>query len=447
MFRNRTFKILSNLFLLVILSAGQVAAAPNNTIRALFDSNGAERNSHTGSTDAKQMKSPSQLQALCLNADQARNHKDSKTGKVRFVGTEPGKPIRQPRVLPANASPQAAARAYFAECGSLFGIQDESVELDVKREKQIDRGNSMVHFQQKYNGIPVFGGELIMQMDDKKDIIAIIGETLTASSVNTTPFIDSVTAVQIALDETAKKHIGNEINPLIRKDGMDEFRLNGDMSPPMMPAPELENFRKEKITADRSSFSTTIPELWIYDPELISAKTDENPMLVWRLEVKSSDAPINELVLVDAINPRVMLSFNQVNAFRDTVVEKNNAPVQANPASVNSLTLGSPLISIYTMNNSLNDSLLPGDLVCDETNPTACDLDADAKKAYQYALDTYNFYATYHNRDSIDGAGMRIISSVHYGTGYENAFWNGSQMVYGDGFIADDIVGHELIDF
>ena len=47
---------------------------------------------------------------------------------------------------------------------------------------------------------------------------------------------------------------------------------------------------------------------------------------------------------------------------------------------------------------------------------------------------------------------MTLISSVHYATHFNNAFWNGSQMTYGDGdgqvfvdfTLGDDVIGHEL---
>src|SRR5206468_3051000 len=53
---------------------------------------------------------------------------------------------------------------------------------------------------------------------------------------------------------------------------------------------------------------------------------------------------------------------------------------------------------------------------------------------------------------SVDNAGKTLVSSVHYGVGYNNAFWNGNQMTYGDGdgniFVdftkAPDVIGHEL---
>src|SRR4029079_1426400 len=64
---------------------------------------------------------------------------------------------------------------------------------------------------------------------------------------------------------------------------------------------------------------------------------------------------------------------------------------------------------------------------------------------------TYNYYLAQHNRNSFDNAGGAIISSVHYCPdagncpNYANAFWNGTQMVYGNTYAsADDVVGHEL---
>src|SRR5919205_959577 len=66
--------------------------------------------------------------------------------------------------------------------------------------------------------------------------------------------------------------------------------------------------------------------------------------------------------------------------------------------------------------------------------------------------DTFDFYWAAYQRDSIDDAGMPLIGTVHYQQDYDNAFWNGRQMVFGDGdcdlfnrfTIALDVVGHEL---
>lgn len=70
--------------------------------------------------------------------------------------------------------------------------------------------------------------------------------------------------------------------------------------------------------------------------------------------------------------------------------------------------------------------------------------DADTDNAYNLTGLTYDYFFQ-HGRDSFDNAGSTLLSTVHFGTAYENAFWNGARMVFGDGFAgADDVVAHEL---
>jgi Zn-dependent metalloprotease len=78
--------------------------------------------------------------------------------------------------------------------------------------------------------------------------------------------------------------------------------------------------------------------------------------------------------------------------------------------------------------------------------------DKDAKNVNAGAKYTWDFYYNIFKRNSIDGAGMALVNSVHYGKKYNNAMWNGRQMVFGDGdrkvfgsFTLDiDIIAHEL---
>jgi len=101
-------------------------------------------------------------------------------------------------------------------------------------------------------------------------------------------------------------------------------------------------------------------------------------------------------------------------------------------------------------------STLPGRLVRGEGQPSSGDLAVD--EAYDGSGYTYDLFWDAYQRDSIDGNGLALISTVHYQRSYDNAFWNGHQMVYGDGdedlppnqrlfnrfTIALDIIGHEL---
>ncbi len=99
---------------------------------------------------------------------------------------------------------------------------------------------------------------------------------------------------------------------------------------------------------------------------------------------------------------------------------------------------------------------LPGQLVRSEGDAPSAD--PAVNEAYDGAGATYDLYQQVYNRNSIDDKNMPLDSTVHYQKGYDNAFWNGSQMVYGDGdedlpvdqrlfnrfTIAIDVIGHEL---
>jgi Zn-dependent metalloprotease len=76
-------------------------------------------------------------------------------------------------------------------------------------------------------------------------------------------------------------------------------------------------------------------------------------------------------------------------------------------------------------------SSLPGRLVHKDGDPPS--KDPSVNEAREGALKTRELYETTYGRDSIDGHGMELISSVHYGVNYDNAFWLGNQMCYGDG--------------
>jgi Zn-dependent metalloprotease len=103
-----------------------------------------------------------------------------------------------------------------------------------------------------------------------------------------------------------------------------------------------------------------------------------------------------------------------------------------------------------TIYDARNGSTLPGRLVRGEGDPKT--KDPAVNEAYDGSGATYDLYFNVYGRNSIDERGMRLDSTVHYGRKYDNAFWNGQQMVYGDGdgelfdrfTVAVDVIGHEL---
>ncbi len=303
------------------------------------------------------------------------------TGQVRFLGADPAQPIKGSQPLLPGAAPETVARAFLADYGSVFGLTDQGRELTVMRSESLSDGRSFVHFQQTVGNVPVMGGELIVQVGSGQGIISANGELLPHAKAAATPRIAAGDARSRALQAVAKA------------DGL-----------------------------ALTDLSASEPALWIYDPALLGAPGAQLAQLVWRVEVRAaSRSDVDELVLVDALHGGVTLHFNQVETSLDRRIYDNvNDPSAGLPGKGPVRTEGQGATGI-----------------------------AEVDKAYDYAGDVYNYYQNNFGRDSLDGMGMPMIVTVRYcdpssSCPYANAFWNGQQMAFGQGFVTDDVMGHEM---
>jgi thermolysin metallopeptidase-like protein len=97
-----------------------------------------------------------------------------------------------------------------------------------------------------------------------------------------------------------------------------------------------------------------------------------------------------------------------------------------------------------------HQSKLPGRLVRGEGKPPTAD--DPVNRAYDGLGATWQLYWSAFQRNSLDAKGLELVASVHYEEQYDNAFWDGQQMVFGDGdgtYFNDftssvDVIGHEL---
>ncbi len=158
------------------------------------------------------------------------------------------------------------------------------------------------------------------------------------------------------------------------------------------------------------------PRLELFNRGLLEGRHTPT-RLAWFVEARRLD--LREYVWIDAVTGQVLLQFSQL--------------------------ADAKYRSVYTANSG---ATLPGTLLYTEGGGPAGDADADS--AYEFAGITYDYYLSQHGRDSYDDGGGELRSTVHYcpsvlSCPYANAFWNGSQMVYGDTYAsADDVVAHEL---
>jgi Zn-dependent metalloprotease len=113
-------------------------------------------------------------------------------------------------------------------------------------------------------------------------------------------------------------------------------------------------------------------------------------------------------------------------------------------------------VKMRTIFDAKTGTTLPGTIVRNEGGAPVAD--PAVNEAYDGSGVTYDLYSEIFGRNSIDGNGLKLNSTVHYQKSYDNAFWDGQQMVYGDGdedlpvdqrlfnrfTIAIDVIGHEL---
>lgn len=287
----------------------------------------------------------------------------------------------QPITVASHGSPSQTALSFLSQHERAFGLRDADSDLRVGEVNGLGDGRSSVRLQQVYRGVPILAGELIVNLDADDNVLSVSGETEPFPRVDTDPGIGAAEAADTAVATTAKEH------------GID--------------AGELE---------------ASAPKLAIFDSRLLGGPGLGVPALVYRTEVVSeSRADIRQLVLVEAERGGVALSFNQVaEALNRLHCNANNTASDV------------PCVAPY-----------------DRTETSGPSADSDVNDAFTYTGDTYDFFFDRFGRDSLDGAGMTLVSTTKYcdpsfDCPYANAFWNGDQMVYGQGLETDDIVGHEL---
>lgn len=151
--------------------------------------------------------------------------------------------------------------------------------------------------------------------------------------------------------------------------------------------------------------------------------------------------------MADSEDPRIRrIAIENIEAAAEARAMREMMPVEATAAGL--AMTGKKHRLIYDMKSKRRP--LPGRLVRAEGDPPV--KDPAVNEAYRHSGSTYDFYKKLFGRNSLDGAGMALKSSVHVGKNFNNAFWNGRQMAYGDGdriifkrFTRSlDVVGHEL---
>ena len=333
------------------------------------------------------------------NATESPRLLQSESGFVRFVGAPPGTYffMTVPGLKSSNA--EATARDFMAANAGAFA--KPSLRSGFNTERATGEGDRFyVRLQQTYNGLPVFGAEVIVQTNGSGGVACVLSDIMQDPSllengeVALTPTLGTAEAKQKAIAWVAE----------IYNVGCDDL---------------------ESSDAERG----------VYEPSVVGAS---GPIcVVWKMTVSGGRGmPVSEVVLVDAHSGEVVFHYPLIH----------NAKVR----------------EIYDGNNeqfllTFTGLDIPGDLVRIEGAPPTGIEDVDL--AYDYLGDTYDFYYDVHGRDSTDNAGLTLSATVRFCVvgnpcPYENAFyvWKDTapdsplvdRMYFGEGMIADDVTAHEL---
>jgi len=158
--------------------------------------------------------------------------------------------------------------------------------------------------------------------------------------------------------------------------------------------------------------------------ELAYHASGERLDLVYAVEVTGTledGTPLRDTVLVNALDGSIALRMPHIHEAKSR--------------------------NVYSANNTQTQ---PGTLIRSEGQAPVSDTIVNTN--YDRLGSVYDCYQALFARDSFNNAGATLISTVHYGSNYVNAYWDGTQMVYGDGdgttasslATSMDVTGHEL---
>lgn len=309
---------------------------------------------------------------------------------------------------------------YLKKNESKTGIKHPDKNLKVKNSQKDKYGMTHVRFNQSINGVNVEGSEVIVHFNKNNEVVSVngnINQTIAEASVDTTASLSSDTAVKQALS------------------------------------------------------TVRAPEELTYEPtsELILYPFEGENHIAYKVNVNfMGEDPGNWFVFVDANTGKIIDKYNglmhademktQNGSGKGVHGEHRNLHI----TKVKEAKSGTKFaLADYSHNNlegivtydAKNDNSSSNDTIhVGNSAAFIGDYDWALVDAHYNSEKVYDYFLNEHDRNSLDGEGMAIISKVHYGNNYNNASWNGRWMTYGDGdgefFISLaaglDVAAHEM---
>lgn len=313
---------------------------------------------------------------------------------------------------------------------AIFGLGENDVLVEMPQRKTTDAlGHDHYYFQQFFKNVAVEGAVFALHRTPTNKWLAngFIAKNLELAI---TPNLSENQALQSAL----------------------QF-VNGQQY--AWQDPTFEAALKDGETDPNLTFYPK-GELVIVSPDLGKPNTQvDSYRLAYKFDIYAVQPLKRAYVYVDANTGNVITENNRI-CTADTPCTGDASYACSNPVNITCEHAGSNYrmrqsssgSGIRTFNADNTWSYLLFDIIDMDTH---FNNDPTAVAAHWGTEQTYAYYLSEHNQNSFDNNGALIRSWVHYGVNYNNAFWNGNWMTYGDGdgttftaLVSIDVVGHEI---
>src|ERR1035437_1704723 len=289
---------------------------------------------------------------------------------------------------------------FLTENQQLFGLKDPGKELKVISDFTDELGMIHIKYQQLINGFRILPSELIIHFNRDGSIESVNGNYLPTPIISTVPLLTTTAAISIAENKIGVFNSVNHTTELVlyRKDN--SLTLAYEVKLPEKDFPNMTVY----IDADKGDVLAVENGIRYDGPQIghgIDLKGNNKTINTYLIETKYD--------LIDASLPMFTPPVDSLKGVLATYDANND-----------------------TAGNGYNRAFLVTDPNNDNNFNDSVKLRA-AVDAQLFSNIVYNFYKSHYNRNSFDGNGASILSVVHYKISYNNAFWNGSLMSYGDG--------------
>ncbi len=334
----------------------------------------------------------------------------------------------------------SAAHDYLLELQPILQLENADLEFTTQHIKTDNNNRSYVRLGQRYKGIPLYGAEVVVHMNEFG-----MGESFNGNYYNIVQDIDPVPAIsgQLAINKVGA-HLG-KFKPL-RPLTIQERQLVQHEEPiATLCIYQDKSLVTLPLLAYHIVYCPKLQERWEY---FVNASTGT---IIHRFQsVCSADGP---RTATGADLNGVSRSINTYQKGTTYMLVDISRPMYK---ATGSQLPDQPIGGILTvdMNNTFgDDQTIQHTISTNNSWNTA--LQSKALSAHFNAGAAYEYFRTKHNRNSIDGEGGTIISIINVpdeeGKAMDNAFWNGKLMCYGNGNLmfkplagGMDVAGHEM---